>query len=117
MIKHKHHEFPSDLFLILETAGAQLHISNHLYNSFSMLDMMHEACSGEGFLQNKIWYIMKIIDHYWIKFSLVESPGQKKVINFLEFMKIDMNHKLIYSVALPALTSDYVYRSYKVNAE
>nr|BCT26317.1 aldehyde oxidase [Euura sp. 'Pontania] len=26
MIKHEHHEFPSDLFLILETAGAQLHI-------------------------------------------------------------------------------------------
>ncbi|XP_043523035.1 xanthine dehydrogenase/oxidase-like isoform X2 [Frieseomelitta varia] len=26
MIKHAHREFPSDLFLILETAGAQLHI-------------------------------------------------------------------------------------------
>lgn len=26
MIKHTHHEFPSDLFLILETAGTQIHI-------------------------------------------------------------------------------------------
>lgn len=26
MIKYEHREFPSDLFLILETAGAQLHI-------------------------------------------------------------------------------------------
>ena len=28
MIKHTHREFPSDLFLILETAGAQVHIGN-----------------------------------------------------------------------------------------
>ncbi|XP_012273308.1 xanthine dehydrogenase/oxidase [Orussus abietinus] len=26
MIKHRHREFPSDLFLLLETAGAQLHV-------------------------------------------------------------------------------------------
>jgi len=26
MIKHTHHEFPSDLFLMLETAGSQVHI-------------------------------------------------------------------------------------------
>ncbi|XP_015171182.1 PREDICTED: xanthine dehydrogenase-like [Polistes dominula] len=26
MIKHEHHEFPSDLFLILQTAGASIHI-------------------------------------------------------------------------------------------
>lgn len=28
MIKHEHREFPSDLFLMLETAGAELHIGN-----------------------------------------------------------------------------------------
>ena len=26
MIKHQHHEFSSDIFLILETCGAELHI-------------------------------------------------------------------------------------------
>ncbi|XP_015110494.1 xanthine dehydrogenase [Diachasma alloeum] len=70
MIKHQHNEFPSDLFLILETAGAKLHI--------------------------------------------LESPGQKKEINFMEFMKMDMKHKIIYSIVLPALKPEHVYRSYKI---
>ncbi|XP_015110495.1 indole-3-acetaldehyde oxidase [Diachasma alloeum] len=70
MIKHKHNEFPSDLFLILETAGAEIHI--------------------------------------------LESPGQKSIVNFIDFMNTDMNHKIIYSVSLPALSPDHVYRSYKI---
>ncbi|XP_063993362.1 uncharacterized protein LOC135171021 [Diachasmimorpha longicaudata] len=70
MIKHKHHEFPSDLFLMLETAGAEIHI--------------------------------------------LESPGQKIVVNFMDFLTLDMNHKIIYSLVLPALTPDHIFRSYKV---
>ncbi|XP_011302981.1 indole-3-acetaldehyde oxidase [Fopius arisanus] len=70
MIKHQYNEFPSDMFLILETAGAKIHI--------------------------------------------LESPGEKKEINFMDFIKMDMNHKIIYSVVVPALQSEQVYRSYKI---
>ncbi|KAK0168931.1 hypothetical protein PV327_002687 [Microctonus hyperodae] len=70
MIKHKHHEFPSDLFLMLETVGTEIHI--------------------------------------------LESPGQKKSINFMQFLETDMNHKIIYSIMIPALKPEYVYRSYKI---
>lgn len=71
MIKHAHNEFPSDIFLILETVGTQMHI----------------------------------LDIY----------GYKQSMTLLEFLKIDMRHKLIYSVILPPLSEyDYVYRSYKI---
>ncbi|XP_008544021.1 uncharacterized protein LOC103568824 isoform X1 [Microplitis demolitor] len=70
MIKHKHHEFPSDLFLLLETAGAEIHI--------------------------------------------LESPGQKKSMNLMTFLNTDMKHKIIYSIVIPALNPEHVYRSYKV---
>ncbi|XP_039304286.1 xanthine dehydrogenase 1 isoform X2 [Solenopsis invicta] len=70
MIKHAHHEFPSDLFLMLETAGTQIHI--------------------------------------------LEAPGAKNSMMLQDFLKIDMRHKIIYSVVLPALTDDYEYRSYKI---
>ncbi|OXU29496.1 hypothetical protein TSAR_010099 [Trichomalopsis sarcophagae] len=70
MLKHQHPEFQSDLFLILETAGAELHI--------------------------------------------LESEGSKISSTFLDFMEIDMRHKLIYSVVLPRLESNYVYKTYKI---
>lgn len=70
MIKHAHNEFPSDMFLILETVGTQVHV--------------------------------------------LESPGCKQSVTLLEFLKLDMFHKIIYSVVLPSLSNDYVYRSYKI---
>lgn len=70
MIKHAHHEFPSDLFLMLETAGSQVHI--------------------------------------------LEKPGHKQSMMLQDFLKIDMRHKIIYSIVLPALSDEYVYRSYKI---
>ncbi|XP_034185073.2 uncharacterized protein LOC117606576 isoform X1 [Osmia lignaria lignaria] len=70
MTKHQHNEFPSDLFLILETAGAQLHI--------------------------------------------VEAGGKKSIVNLLDFLKMDMKHKIIYSIVLPARGNEYEYRSYKI---
>ncbi|XP_072742748.1 uncharacterized protein [Anoplolepis gracilipes] len=70
MIKHAHHDFPSDLFLILETVGTQIHILN--------------------------------------------KPGNKQSVMLQDFLKIDMNHKIIYSVVLPALSNEYEYRSYKI---
>ncbi|CAK9818034.1 Indole-3-acetaldehyde oxidase [Anthophora plagiata] len=70
MIKHTHREFASDLFLILETAGATLHI--------------------------------------------VEAGGKKTNMTLLEFLDFDMNHKIIYSIVLPALSKEYEYRSYKI---
>ncbi|XP_043603195.1 indole-3-acetaldehyde oxidase-like isoform X2 [Bombus pyrosoma] len=70
MIKHTHREFPSDLFLILETAGAQVHI--------------------------------------------VEAGSKKTSMNLLNFLNLDMKHKIIYSIMLPALGKEYEYRSYKI---
>ncbi|KAI4474230.1 hypothetical protein M0802_015717, partial [Mischocyttarus mexicanus] len=70
MIKHKYHEFPSDLFLMFQTAGARIHI--------------------------------------------LESPGNKKDMNLLEFLESDMKHKIIYSIVLPTLDSSYEFRSYKI---
>ncbi|XP_066582260.1 uncharacterized protein [Prorops nasuta] len=49
MIKHTHHEFPSDLFLIFETAGAEIHIleapgkkSSMVLMKFLEIDMKHK---------------------------------------------------------------------------
>lgn len=47
-------------------------------------------------------------------FSAVSSPTDKICISLFEFLKLDMNHKLIYSIKIPKLTSQQVYRSYKV---
>ncbi|XP_076639451.1 xanthine dehydrogenase/oxidase isoform X2 [Colletes latitarsis] len=69
MIKHQHPEFPSDLFLILETSGAQLHI--------------------------------------------VDANG-KSSMSLMDFLNFDMKHKIIYSIVLPSISSEYVYRSYKI---
>ncbi|XP_076651937.1 uncharacterized protein LOC143358591 [Halictus rubicundus] len=69
MIKHQHREFPSDLFLMLETAGAEIHV----------LD-----------------------------------ASDKKSMNCLDFLDYDMKHKLIYSIVLPALGSEYSYRTFKI---
>lgn len=70
MIKHAHNDFPSDLFLMLETAGTQIHI--------------------------------------------LKGPGRKQSMMLKEFLKTDMQHKIIYSVVLPALSDEYEYRSYKI---
>lgn len=49
MIKHAHHEFPSDLFLMLETAGTQIHIlegpgakKSMMLQDFLKTDMRHK---------------------------------------------------------------------------
>ncbi|XP_011334533.1 indole-3-acetaldehyde oxidase isoform X2 [Ooceraea biroi] len=49
MIKHTHHEFPSDLFLVLETAGTQIHIlegpgrkQSMMLRDFLEIDMKHK---------------------------------------------------------------------------
>jgi len=70
MIKHEHNEFPSDMFLILETVGAQVHV--------------------------------------------LEDPDRKQSMTLLEFLKLNMFHKIIYSVVLPLLSDEYEYRSYKI---
>ncbi|XP_018304049.1 xanthine dehydrogenase/oxidase-like [Mycetomoellerius zeteki] len=70
MIKHAHNEFPSDMFLVLETIGAKIHV--------------------------------------------LESPSRKQSMHLIEFLKLDMHHKIIYSVVLPPLSNDYEFRSYKI---
>ncbi|XP_018394484.1 PREDICTED: xanthine dehydrogenase/oxidase-like [Cyphomyrmex costatus] len=45
---------------------------------------------------------------------ILESPSQKQKLYLWEFMELDMHHKIIYSVVLPKLTDQHVYRFYKV---
>ncbi|XP_013161894.1 PREDICTED: xanthine dehydrogenase-like [Papilio xuthus] len=48
MIKHKHHEFPSDLFLLFETVGAQLTILTRLEKkTVTMQGFIKEDMSGK----------------------------------------------------------------------
>ncbi|XP_018394483.1 PREDICTED: indole-3-acetaldehyde oxidase-like [Cyphomyrmex costatus] len=70
MIKHEHNEFPSDIFLILETVGAQVHV--------------------------------------------LESPSRKRSLFLTDFLKLNMFHKIIYSIILPPLSNDYEFKSYKI---
>ncbi|XP_018397763.1 PREDICTED: xanthine dehydrogenase 2-like, partial [Cyphomyrmex costatus] len=70
MLKYEHKEFPSDLFLILETLGTEVHI--------------------------------------------LKSPSDKQSIYLSEFFNLNMHHKVIYSVVLPQLTDQHIYRFYKV---
>lgn len=45
----------------------------------------------------------------------MEAGGKKTTVNLLEFLNIDMRHKIIYSVVLSPLGKEYEYRSYKVH--
>ncbi|XP_035910085.1 xanthine dehydrogenase 1-like [Anopheles stephensi] len=70
-IKNQHHEFPSDMYLILETAGAKL--------------------------------------------TVVETGGKTSVITPADFVRLDMQKKVLKSITLPALDiSRYQFRSFKV---
>ncbi|XP_049545874.1 xanthine dehydrogenase-like isoform X1 [Anopheles darlingi] len=70
-IKNQHHEFPSDLYLLLEAAGAQL--------------------------------------------TIVEAGGKSSTVTPADFVRMDMQKKVLQTVTLPALSADqYVYRSFKI---
>lgn len=45
---------------------------------------------------------------------LVEAGGKKSSVSLLEFLSIDMRHKIIYSIVISPLGKEYEYRSYKV---
>ncbi|XP_020286836.1 xanthine dehydrogenase/oxidase-like isoform X2 [Pseudomyrmex gracilis] len=45
---------------------------------------------------------------------ILEGPGRKQNMMLRDFLNIDMRHKIIYSVVLPALSAEYEYRSYKI---
>jgi len=70
MIKHAHNEFPSDLFLVLETVAAQVVVKSH--------------------------------------------TGEMQSVSLTQFLKCDMRGKLILSLTLPPLSTDYVVKTYKI---
>ncbi|XP_047097129.1 indole-3-acetaldehyde oxidase-like [Schistocerca piceifrons] len=69
-IKHAHPEFPSDVFLCLETAGALI--------------------------------------------TIVEKSGSEQSVSPENFLKVDMNQKVIKNIKLPSYDSSYYFRSYKI---
>ncbi|XP_066141648.1 uncharacterized protein [Euwallacea fornicatus] len=70
MIKHQHNEFPSDIFLILETVKATL--------------------------------------------VIVDTAGNKTIKCPAEFLKINMDKKVITQIIFPPYKDAYCYTSYKV---
>ncbi|XP_021958024.1 xanthine dehydrogenase [Folsomia candida] len=72
MIKHAHHDFPSDVFVLLETAGAKLTIASS------------------------------------------DCTIGMKLVTMMDFLKTDMNGKLILSVHFPKRSTDYHFRSFKI---
>nr|CAD7203740.1 unnamed protein product [Timema douglasi] len=69
VLKHKHNEFDSDVFLLLETVGAVL--------------------------------------------TIMDSSVHAVTVSPVEFLKLDMNHKLITQVMLRPLEPTYKFMSYK----
>ncbi|GFG40150.1 hypothetical protein Cfor_02488, partial [Coptotermes formosanus] len=69
-MKHEHREFPSDVYLMLETAGATLNIGESSY--------------------------------------ILEK------VNMMDFLNVDMKHKIIHSINLPQLDEDYHLRTFKI---
>jgi CO/xanthine dehydrogenase FAD-binding subunit len=49
MVKHTHRDFPSDIFLVLETVGAKLEIgySTMLTKTLSMMEFLKEDMRGK----------------------------------------------------------------------
>nr|CAD7412243.1 unnamed protein product [Timema poppensis] len=70
VLKHKHNEFDSDVFLLLETVGAVL--------------------------------------------TIMDSSVHAVTVSPVEFLKLDMNHKLITQVMLRPLEPTYKFMSYKI---
>jgi len=70
MMKHAHPEFPSDLFLVLETVGS--------------------------------------------KIDIVNREGGIEQVTLTEFLNTEMQGKFILSLMLPALSTDYIIKTYKI---
>ncbi|CAG9839731.1 unnamed protein product [Diabrotica balteata] len=70
MIKHKNNEFPSDIFLVLETVNATLQI--------------------------------------------IDTEENEKLIKPREFLKMDMENRIIKSIFLPYLSKNYYFESFKI---
>ncbi|KAL4715613.1 hypothetical protein ACJJTC_006192, partial [Scirpophaga incertulas] len=70
MIKNKHNDFQSDIFILCETVGAVL--------------------------------------------TIISSSGKKDTVTMQQFLKLNMQHKIIYSVILPPLNDEYKLVTYKI---
>lgn len=46
---------------------------------------------------------------------LVDTSENEDTKSPSDFLKLDMNKKVIKSITIPSLTSDYKYETYKVN--
>ncbi|CAL8096692.1 unnamed protein product [Orchesella dallaii] len=84
MIKHGHKDFPSDVFVILETLGATITIAS----------VKVQKC-GIGGRNEKI---------------SIDSP---KTISLVDFLETDMHAKLVVSLNLPK-RDGYHFRSFKI---
>lgn len=72
MYKHSHHDFPSDLFVILDAVDAKL--------------------------------------------TIIGTGNTELLLSMTEFLRLDMNKKLVYNIILKRYSSSYIFRSYKVIA-
>jgi xanthine dehydrogenase/oxidase len=88
MIKHDHHEFPSDIFLILETVGAELTIGRTTI------------------------YLVPKQEQY--KSFLVNFDGDETKLSPLKFITYDMSQSVLKTITLTPYPDSCKYVSYKV---
>lgn len=85
MMKHDHNDFPSDIFLILETVAANF-------------------TTGKSTKKNRFSVIT----------ILVSVNGQESTLTPHDFIKSDMKLKILQNITLPEYTDQVKYISYKV---
>lgn len=91
-MKHKHNEFPSDIFLIMETADVTMVIGKRIYN---------------------VLFVLKLLISEFF-FTVDVDENETRVTPF-EFLNVDMDKKVIKEIILPAYDANYYYTSYKVS--
>lgn len=69
--KNKHNEFPSDVFVSLDTADARL--------------------------------------------TIIDSDNQRSTVTMTQYLAMNMYKKVLYNAVLPSISSEYLFRSYKVS--
>lgn len=93
MLKHLHRDFPSDLFVVLETVGASISIRLFMICSLRLL------------------FIWKQFFSY---FSTVDCKGVLTEKSLPEFLDVDMQNCIVFSVTLPPLSKNHFVKTFKI---
>ncbi len=99
MLKHAHKEFPSDLFIVLETVGAKITISKH------------RLILIEKFPHQHLLFLLTSLLTFNI---LVNRNREMKELSLSQFLETDMNGKVLLLIKFIPLSTDHVVKSFKI---